>query len=158
RQARHLPLEVGGLEVWRRRRQLSDLRIEGHGRERAAGARLIVGRRPGQREEGLDDQDPEEYRNEGVADEAACWSRDHRLHASGSSAMLPRLMLRGLVATMRVADLLEWMERRAVSGTVIFDNGARGSLSRRLTIEDGAVVRVTSSHPAEHLGRILVGA
>lgn len=69
--------------------------------------------------------------------------------------MLPRLMLRGLVATMPVADLLEWMDRRAISGTVHFE---REGMSRRLLVEAGSVTRVTSSHPAEHLGRVLVGA
>src|SRR5215510_13291998 len=64
-------------------------------------------------------------------------------------------MLRGLVTTMPVLDLLDWMERRAISGSVYFE---RDSLNRRLIVEAGSITRVTSSHPAEHLGRILVGA
>lgn len=69
--------------------------------------------------------------------------------------MLPRLMLRGLVATMSVTDLFEWLEKRAISATIFFE---RGAVNRRFVVEDGNVVKVTSSHPAEHLGRVLVGA
>ena len=64
-------------------------------------------------------------------------------------------MLRGLVTTMAVADVLEWMDRRAVSATVFFE---RGPVNRRLVVHSGSIVKLTSSHPAEHLGRVLVGA
>lgn len=68
-------------------------------------------------------------------------------------------MLRGLVATMSVTDLFEWLEKRAISATVFFDRGLEGgAVNRRLVVEDGNVIKVTSSHPAEHLGRVLVGA
>jgi hypothetical protein len=69
--------------------------------------------------------------------------------------MLPRQMLRGLVASMPVADVLEWMERRVRSGVALFE---RGALNRRLVVREGVVVRMSSSHPAEHLGRVLVGS
>jgi len=64
-------------------------------------------------------------------------------------------MLRGLVATMSVTDLFEWIEKRAISATILFE---RDAVNRRVVIEEGNVVKVTSSHPAEHLGRVLVGA
>jgi hypothetical protein len=64
-------------------------------------------------------------------------------------------MLRGQVNTMSVADVLEWADRRHVSGTFVFE---RGAVTRRLGVTDGAAVLVSSSHPAEHLGRFLVGA
>lgn len=69
--------------------------------------------------------------------------------------MLPRQMLRGLVATFAVTDLFEWLDRRGVTGSVFLENGP---INRRLVVEGGAIVKLTSSHPAEHLGRVLVGA
>jgi Domain of unknown function (DUF4388) len=69
--------------------------------------------------------------------------------------MLPRLMLRGLVATFAVSDLFEWLDRRGVSGTVFLE---REDINRRLVVDNGVIVKLTSSHPAEHLGRVLVGA
>jgi hypothetical protein len=64
-------------------------------------------------------------------------------------------MLRGQVNTMRVWDVLDWADRRRVSGTFVFE---RGAVTRRLGLTDGAAALVSSSHPAEHLGRFLVGA
>jgi hypothetical protein len=69
--------------------------------------------------------------------------------------MLPRQMLRGLVATFAVIDLFDWLDRRGVTGTVFLE---RGAVNRRLVVEGGIIVKLTSSHPAEHLGRVLVGA
>jgi len=68
-------------------------------------------------------------------------------------------MLRGLVATFGVIDLFEWLDRRQVTATVFFE---RDEVNRRLFVEGGvegaSIVKLTSSHPAEHLGRVLVGA
>src|SRR5262249_14873421 len=66
-----------------------------------------------------------------------------------------RRMLRGLVQSMSVADVLDWADRRRVTGTFVFE---RGTVTRRLAVEDGTVVLVSSSHPAEHLGRFLIGS
>jgi hypothetical protein len=70
----------------------------------------------------------------------------------GYAATVP--MLRGLVQTMSVADVLDWAERRRVSGTFVFE---RGAVTRRVAVSDGEAALVSSSHPAEHLGRVLVG-
>lgn len=64
-------------------------------------------------------------------------------------------MIRGLIATMSVPDVLDWAERRQISGTLSFE---RGAVRRVLDLEAGTVGWVASSHPAEQLGRILVGA
>ena len=64
-------------------------------------------------------------------------------------------MLRGTFATMAVTDLLEWIERRRISGRLVIDGDG---LSRTFTIDTGAVVWVSSTEPTEQLGRILRGA
>ncbi len=64
-------------------------------------------------------------------------------------------MLRGTFATMAVTDLLEWAERRRVSGRLVLDGDG---LTRTFTLDTGAVVWASSTEPTEQLGRILRGA
>jgi hypothetical protein len=56
---------------------------------------------------------------------------------------------------MTVVDLLEWIERRRVTGKLVVDGD---SLTRTFTIETGAVVGASSTEPTEQLGQILRGA
>ncbi len=56
---------------------------------------------------------------------------------------------------MTVVDLLEWVERRRVSGRLVFDSDA---LTRTFTLDTGAVVWTSSTEPTEQLGQILRGA
>lgn len=64
-------------------------------------------------------------------------------------------MLRGSFATMAVVDLLEWIERRRVTGRLVVDGE---SVTRTFTLDTGAVVWATSTEPTEQLGAILRGA
>ncbi|MCL4227199.1 MAG: DUF4388 domain-containing protein [Myxococcales bacterium] len=64
-------------------------------------------------------------------------------------------MLRGSFATMSVVDLLEWIERRRVSGRLVIDGEA---VTRTFTLDTGAVVWASSSEPTEQLGQILRAA
>ena len=52
-------------------------------------------------------------------------------------------------------DVLDWLSRRRLSGVLSVE---RGDVSRRFQVAGGVVTRVTSTHPAELLGRLLVGA
>ncbi|MBE7448368.1 MAG: DUF4388 domain-containing protein [Kofleriaceae bacterium] len=64
-------------------------------------------------------------------------------------------VLRGSFATMSVVDLLEWIERRRVSGRLVIDGEA---VTRTFTLDTGAVVWASSSEPTEQLGQILRAA
>ncbi len=64
-------------------------------------------------------------------------------------------MLRGNFETMAVVDLLEWVERRRVTGRLLVDGDA---VTRTFTLDTGAVVWVSSNEPTEQLGQILRGA
>jgi hypothetical protein len=64
-------------------------------------------------------------------------------------------VLRGRFATMSVTDLLEWIERRRVTGKLVVDGD---SVTRTFTLDTGAVVWAASTEPTEQLGQILRGA
>ncbi|HUQ02066.1 MAG TPA: DUF4388 domain-containing protein [Kofleriaceae bacterium] len=64
-------------------------------------------------------------------------------------------MLRGRFATMSVVDLLEWIERRRVTGKLVVDGE---TVTRTFTLDTGAVVWTSSTEPTEQLGAILRGA
>jgi hypothetical protein len=64
-------------------------------------------------------------------------------------------MLRGSFATMPPLDALEWIARRRTSGVLVAE---RGDVVRTFQLAAGVVTRVSSTHPAELLGRLLVGA
>src|SRR5687768_8380817 len=64
-------------------------------------------------------------------------------------------MLTGSLSTFAPWDLLDWLARRLLSGLLVLE---RGDLVRRIQVAGGVVTRVSSSHPAEHLSRLLVGA
>src|SRR5688500_16972266 len=56
---------------------------------------------------------------------------------------------------MSVVDLLEWIERRRVTGKLVVDGD---SVTRTFTLDTGAVVWASSTEPTEQLGQILRGA
>ncbi len=64
-------------------------------------------------------------------------------------------MLRGTFTTMAPWDVLDWLARRKLSGLLTVD---RGDVTRKFQLAGGVLTRVTSTHPAELLGRLLVGA
>jgi uncharacterized protein DUF4388 len=64
-------------------------------------------------------------------------------------------MLRGTFATMSPWDVFDWLARKKLSGQLVVE---RGDVSRRFQLAAGVVTRVSSTHPAEQLGRLLVGA
>jgi hypothetical protein len=64
-------------------------------------------------------------------------------------------MLQGSLSTFAPWDLFDWLARRLLTGLLVLE---RGDLVRRIQLAGGVVTRVSSSHPAEHLSRLLVGA
>lgn len=56
---------------------------------------------------------------------------------------------------MGVVDLLEWIERRRVTGRLVVDGEG---VTRTFTLDTGAVVWATSTEPTEQLGQLLRGA
>jgi hypothetical protein len=64
-------------------------------------------------------------------------------------------MLSGSLSTFAPWDLLDWLARRLLSGLLVLE---RGDLNRKIQVAGGVVTRVSSTHPAEHLSRLLVGA
>ena len=69
--------------------------------------------------------------------------------------LLSKEVLRGRFATMSVVDLLEWIERRRVTGKLVVDGEA---VTRTFTLDTGAVVWASSTEPTEQLGQILRGS
>ena len=65
-------------------------------------------------------------------------------------------MLRGQFSTMAIADVLEWIGRRQISGRLVVDDGQ--GVTRIFRLEAGAVVWATSTEPTEQLGQMLRGA
>lgn len=61
-------------------------------------------------------------------------------------------MLRGTFAAMAVTDLLDWAERRRVTGRLVFDGDG---ITRTFHLEAGAAVWASSTEPSEHLSLIL---
>lgn len=57
---------------------------------------------------------------------------------------------------MAIADVLEWIGRRQISGRLIVDDGQ--GVTRIFRLESGAVVWATSTEPTEQLGQMLRGA
>jgi hypothetical protein len=64
-------------------------------------------------------------------------------------------MIQGSLATLAPWDLFDWLARRKLTGLLTLE---RGDVTRKAQIVGGVVTRVGSTHPAEHLGRVLVGA
>jgi hypothetical protein len=64
-------------------------------------------------------------------------------------------VLRGTFSTMSVVDLLEWIERRRITGRLMVEGD---SVSRSFTLDTGAVVWATSTEPTEQLGTLLRSA
>src|ERR1043165_5469262 len=63
------------------------------------------------------------------------------------------MALRGSIDTMSVADLLDWMDRRAVSGTLTL---TRGAVARRFCVAAGAITMGASSEQRILFGRLLM--
>ena len=63
------------------------------------------------------------------------------------------MALRGTVDTMSVADLLEWLDRRALSGTLTL---TRGTVARCFQVAAGSITLARSSEQRVLLGRLLV--
>jgi hypothetical protein len=59
----------------------------------------------------------------------------------------------GSLRTMPIEDVLEWIDRRAVRGSLTVD---RGSVKRGFTFDAGSVTNVSSNVPEEHLGQLLL--
>lgn len=57
---------------------------------------------------------------------------------------------------MAIADVLEWIGRRQISGRMVVDDGQ--GVTRIFRLEAGAVVWATSTEPTEQLGQMLRGA
>lgn len=57
---------------------------------------------------------------------------------------------------MAIADVLEWIGRRQISGRLMVDDGQ--GVTRIFRLEAGAVVWATSTEPTESLGQLLRGA
>src|SRR5262245_29339151 len=57
---------------------------------------------------------------------------------------------------MAIADVLEWIGKRQVSGRLVVDDGQ--GVTRIFRLEAGAVVWATSTEPTEQLGQMLRGA
>ena len=57
---------------------------------------------------------------------------------------------------MAIADVLEWIGRRQISGRLVVDDGQ--GVTRIFRLEAGAVVWATSTEPTEQLGQMLRGA
>jgi hypothetical protein len=63
------------------------------------------------------------------------------------------MALRGTIDTMSVADLLDWMDRRAASGVLTL---TRATVARRFQISAGAITLASSSEQRVLLGRLLM--
>lgn len=64
-------------------------------------------------------------------------------------------MIQGSLATFSPWDLLDWLARRMLSGQLVLE---RGDVSRKLQIAGGVATRASSTHPAEQLSKMVVGA
>jgi hypothetical protein len=70
--------------------------------------------------------------------------------------MLPGAVgVTGSIKTMSVADLLDWIDRRELKGTVTLSHG---QVTRRLRIAWGCVAGTESDNPAEYLAQLLLNA
>jgi hypothetical protein len=65
------------------------------------------------------------------------------------------MTIRGDLSTMPPADLLDWIYRRELTGTV---RATRGGVERRLVIQQGAITLVSCNLPTEYLGQFLLNA
>jgi hypothetical protein len=63
------------------------------------------------------------------------------------------MSLRGSFKTMRPGDVFDWLDRRELKGELAVE---RGSVVRRFQLAYGCVSSVSSTHPAEYLGQILL--
>lgn len=61
--------------------------------------------------------------------------------------------LMGSFAIMPLPDLVEYLARRRITGSVTCE---RGSIRKTVQLEDGAAVATTSNDPREHLGQLLL--
>ena len=67
--------------------------------------------------------------------------------------MLVAMSLRGTLSTMSADDVLDWVAKRRLTGTIAFD---RRGVVRSLVIEDGSIVWASSNRRDEQLGFILI--
>ncbi len=65
------------------------------------------------------------------------------------------MSVRGSLGTMSIEDVLDWIDRRALGGTLRL---VRGKVERKLEVAGGKVTGVSSDDPAEYLGQLLVNA
>jgi hypothetical protein len=63
------------------------------------------------------------------------------------------MSVRGSLGTMSADDLLAWIERRALTGSLTVE---RGGVVRTLRVEAARVVEASSNDPNEHLGQLLL--
>lgn len=63
--------------------------------------------------------------------------------------------IRGSIKTMSVADLLDWIDRRDLRGTVTLTHG---HLTRKLRVAYGVATGAESDNPAEYLVQLLLNA
>jgi hypothetical protein len=65
------------------------------------------------------------------------------------------MSLHGSLATMSVADLFDWLDRKGIAGEVTLE---RGGVSRRFTVAWSHITSSSSTSPAEYLGQMLINA
>ncbi len=63
------------------------------------------------------------------------------------------MTLRGDLSTMPPADLLDWIYRRELSGTV---RASRGGIERRVVIVNRTITLASCNQPTEYLGQLLI--
>ncbi len=63
------------------------------------------------------------------------------------------MSVRGSLRTMSVEDLLDWIDRRFVCGSLSVE---RGAISRTFQFDSGYVTGSSSNDPTEHLGQLLM--
>ncbi|MCG8421312.1 MAG: DUF4388 domain-containing protein [Proteobacteria bacterium] len=65
------------------------------------------------------------------------------------------MTVRGALRTMSAEDILEWVDRRRVSGSLIVE---WSSLIRKFVFDSGVVASAASNEPSEHVGHLLMRA
>lgn len=61
--------------------------------------------------------------------------------------------VRGDFGSMSLADVLIWLANREKTGVLVIESGG---VKKKVTVEGGSVVRVSSSNPHEYLGQVMV--
>src|SRR5688572_28335022 len=65
------------------------------------------------------------------------------------------MSLQGSLATMSVADLFDWLDRKGITGEVTLE---RAGTSRKFSVAFGHITGASSTSPAEYLGQMLINA